>query len=58
MRALELVSTWPVPHVAAAVVRADGRVVGTAGDVAHRFRLASLTKPIAAWAMLVAGARV
>jgi CubicO group peptidase (beta-lactamase class C family) len=54
VRALELVSTWPVPHVAAAVVGADGRVVGPAGDVDHRFRLASLTKPIAAWAILVA----
>ena len=48
MRALELVSTWPVPHVAAAAVRADGTVLGATGDVDHRFRLASLTKPIAA----------
>ncbi len=54
MRALELVSTWPVPHVAAAVVRADGAALGATGESAHRFRLASLTKPIAAWAMLVA----
>jgi CubicO group peptidase (beta-lactamase class C family) len=54
VRALELVSTWPVPHVAAAVVAADGAILGTAGDLDHRFRLASLTKPIAAWAMLVA----
>jgi CubicO group peptidase (beta-lactamase class C family) len=54
MRALELVSTWPVQHVAAAAVRADGTTLGATGDVAHRFRLASLTKPIAAWAMLVA----
>ena len=34
--------------------RADGTVLGAAGDVDHRFRLASLTKPIAGWAMLVA----
>jgi len=54
VRALELVSTWPVPHVAAVAVAADGSVLGTAGDVEHRFRLASLTKPIATWAMLVA----
>jgi CubicO group peptidase (beta-lactamase class C family) len=40
--------------VAAAVVAADGSVLATAGAVDHRFRLASLTKPIAAWAMLVA----
>ena len=54
MQALELVTTWPVPHVAAAVVAADGTVLGTAGELDHRFRLASLTKPIATWAMLVA----
>jgi CubicO group peptidase (beta-lactamase class C family) len=54
VQALELVTTWPVPHVAAAVVAADGTVLGTAGEVDHRFRLASLTKPIATWAMLVA----
>jgi CubicO group peptidase (beta-lactamase class C family) len=54
VRALELVSTWPVPHAAAAVVAADGTTLGTVGDVDRRFRLASLTKPIAAWAALVA----
>ena len=54
MRALELIATWPVPHAAAVVVAADGTVLGTAGDIEHRFRLASLTKPVAAWAMLVA----
>ena len=54
VQALELVTTWPVPHVAAAVVAGDGTVLGTAGDLGHRFRLASLTKPIATWAMLVA----
>lgn len=54
MQALELVSAWPVPHVAAAVVAADGTILGTAGDLDHRFRLASLTKPLTAWAALVA----
>jgi CubicO group peptidase (beta-lactamase class C family) len=54
LRALELVSTWPVPHVGAAVVLADGSVAGSAGDVGHRFRLASLTKTLTAWATLVA----
>ena len=54
MQALELVTTWPVDHVAAAVIAADGRVLGTAGEADHRFRLASLTKPVATWAMLVA----
>jgi CubicO group peptidase (beta-lactamase class C family) len=54
VRALELVSTWPVPHAAAAVVAADGTTLGTVGDVERRFRLASLSKPLAAWATLVA----
>jgi len=54
LRALELVSTWPVPHVGAAVVLADGTVAGTAAALDHRFRLASLTKPLTAWATLVA----
>jgi CubicO group peptidase (beta-lactamase class C family) len=54
MRALELVSTWPVGNVAAAVVAADGAVLGRIGDTAHRYRLASLTKPTTAWATLVA----
>jgi CubicO group peptidase (beta-lactamase class C family) len=54
VRALELVSTWPVATVAAAVVAPDGTLLGTVGDTAHRFRLASLTKPLTAWATLVA----
>ena len=54
MRALELVGSWPVANVGAAVVAADGHVLDCFGDTGHRFRLASLTKPIATWAMLVA----
>jgi CubicO group peptidase (beta-lactamase class C family) len=54
MRALEQVSTWPVPMAAAAVVLADGSVAGTTGPIDHAFRLASLTKPLTAWATLVA----
>jgi CubicO group peptidase (beta-lactamase class C family) len=53
LEALELVLTWPVPHVGAAVVLADGSVAGVAGAIEHRFRLASLTKPLTAWATLV-----
>lgn len=52
--ALELVASWPVPHAAAAVVAADGTVLGAVGDTSHRFRLASLAKPLTAWAVLVA----
>ena len=54
MNALRLVDAWPVPHVGAAVVAADGTVLGRAGDTARSFRLASLTKPLAAWAVLIA----
>jgi CubicO group peptidase (beta-lactamase class C family) len=54
VNALELVQSWPVPNVAAAVVAPDGTVLGRAGDTGRRFSLASLTKPIVAWAILVA----
>jgi CubicO group peptidase (beta-lactamase class C family) len=53
MEALRLVDTWPVPHVSAAVIRPDGTVVST-GDTTFEFRLASISKPITAWASLVA----
>jgi CubicO group peptidase (beta-lactamase class C family) len=51
--ALDLTSGWEVPNVAAAVLRA-GVTVSTAGDQRHRFRLASISKTITAWATLVA----
>jgi CubicO group peptidase (beta-lactamase class C family) len=54
MESLALIENWPVPTAAAAVVRADGRVVGTHGPTAHPFPLASVTKPLAAYAVLVA----
>jgi CubicO group peptidase (beta-lactamase class C family) len=54
VRALELVTTWPVDHVAAAVINVDGDVLGAVGDHDRRFRLASLAKPMTAWATLVA----
>ncbi len=53
MTALDLTSNWPVPHVSAAVLR-DARVVATVGDADRTQRLASISKPMAAWAMLVA----
>ena len=52
MGALELTATWPVPAVSAAVLR-SGDVVETIGDVDRVQRLASLTKPIAAWAIMI-----
>ncbi|MHC5701070.1 serine hydrolase domain-containing protein [Streptomyces tirandamycinicus] len=54
MQSLESIENWPVPTAAAAVVRADGTVAGTHGPTGHRFPLASVTKPLAAYAALVA----
>lgn len=51
--ALDLTAEWPVPHVSTAVLR-GGVVVGTTGDVDRVQRLASISKPMAAWAILVA----
>ncbi len=58
MQALHLVTSWPVEHVAAAVVRPDptstsGTVVDSIGDTERQYRLASLTKPISAWAIMI-----
>jgi CubicO group peptidase (beta-lactamase class C family) len=53
MPALELTADWPVPTVAAAVL-VDGLPVETTGDIRRHFRLASLAKPMTAWAVLVA----
>ncbi|QQM43570.1 serine hydrolase domain-containing protein [Streptomyces liliifuscus] len=54
LESLALIEKWPVPTVAAAVVRADGTVLGSHGPVTQRFALASVTKPLAAYAALVA----
>lgn len=53
MRALQRVATWDVANAAAAVV-ADGRAVGSIGDLDRVFRLASLTKVATGWAAIVA----
>lgn len=53
LSALDLTAEWPVPDVSAAVLR-GGVVVGTIGDVDRVQRLASVSKPMAAWAILVA----
>ncbi|PVZ10985.1 serine hydrolase domain-containing protein [Actinomycetospora cinnamomea] len=54
MQSLALIDDWPVEHAAVGVVGADGAVRGTRGDSARRFPLASVTKPLVAWAALVA----
>jgi CubicO group peptidase (beta-lactamase class C family) len=53
VRALEQIREWPVRHAAAGVADASG-VVGTEGDLDRVFALASVTKPLAAYAVLVA----
>ena len=47
------IADWPVPTAAAAVVGPSG-VLAEHGDVAHRFALASVTKPLVARAAQVA----
>jgi CubicO group peptidase (beta-lactamase class C family) len=53
MTALDLTAAWPVAHVSAAIVRHDD-MIAVIGDSERTFALASVTKPIVAWAMLVA----
>lgn len=50
---LTALDDWPVPHAAAAIVGPSG-VVAAHGPVERRFPLASVTKPLAALATLVA----
>lgn len=51
--ALAALDDWPVPTAAAAVIGPSG-VLATHGPIEHLFRLASVTKPLAALAVLVA----
>jgi CubicO group peptidase (beta-lactamase class C family) len=53
VEALRLVEQWPVAHVSVGVITRDGSV-RTAGDASFEYRLASLAKPMTAWAVLVA----
>lgn len=55
---LDRLADWPVPHAAAAVVvvpaAGDPAVVARWGDPSRRYRIASLSKPLTAWATLIA----
>ena len=53
MQALRQIDDWPVGFAAAGVVDRDGRVA-THGDTTRVVRLASVSKPVAALAVLVA----
>ncbi|WP_326795676.1 beta-lactamase family protein [Streptomyces sp. NBC_01808] len=54
MDSLLVIESWPVGKAAAAAVRADGSLAGAHGPADHRFSLASVTKPLVAYAALVA----
>ncbi|MFD5085605.1 serine hydrolase domain-containing protein [Kitasatospora sp. NPDC058201] len=55
MESLRKIEDWPVPNAAAAVVRGgDGAVLGTYGPQDHLFPLASVTKLLTSYAVLVA----
>ena len=53
MQALQLIDSWPVDNVAAAVMSANG-TVDTKGDQDRIFRIASVAKTISTWACLIA----
>lgn len=53
MSALDVLTDWPVPTAAAAVIGPSG-VLAAHGDITRPFRLASVTKPLAARAAQVA----
>lgn len=52
--ALNLIDGWPVDNAAAVVVGADGSVLGSHGELDRVYRLASVTKPLTAYAVLIA----
>lgn len=54
MDSVRLIEQWPVDNAAAAVVKADGTVLGTHGDTARVFPLASVTKLLTAYTALIA----
>ncbi|MDQ3988617.1 MAG: beta-lactamase family protein [Actinomycetota bacterium] len=54
MWSLRAVEQWPVEHVAVAVVSADGRTRGSHGPQDREFRLASVTKLLTGYAVLLA----
>lgn len=53
MHSLKAIDRWPVDHAAVTVIGPDGPI-GAAGDQDRVFALASVTKPLVAYAALVA----
>ena len=54
MESVRAVSEWPVDNAATAVVDATGRIIGSHGEQERPFELASVTKPLVAYAVLIA----
>jgi CubicO group peptidase (beta-lactamase class C family) len=54
MESVNLAQHWPVQHAAVAVVSRQGEMLGTYGDSARPFQLASVTKLLTAYATLIA----
>ena len=54
MKCLEQIAQWPVENASAAVITRDGEVLGSYGDLERVYPLASVTKLLTAYAMLVA----
>lgn len=54
MPALDALADWPVPSAAGAVVGAGGQVRETFGSTGWQVRIASVTKPLFAYACLIA----
>lgn len=52
--ALARIDEWPTNNSVAAVIAADGTLLASHGDLAQPYRLASVTKPLTAYATLVA----
>lgn len=54
MDSVRVIEQWPVDNAAAAVVGADGTVLGAHGDTTRVFPLASVTKLLTAYTTLIA----
>lgn len=53
-RTLATASEWPVDNASVVAVAADGRTIAEYGDQQRAYRLASVTKPLSAYALLIA----
>ena len=54
MNSLAMIKDWPVDHASVAVIAPDGRVLGSAGEQDRQYRLASVTKLLSAYTVLIA----